>query len=67
MIPNMKEYVEFISITEAMELAKSRGVPASRPTVIRWCKHNNIGVQFGGVNASWRVDKAKLEALLSGK
>lgn len=59
----MTRYIEddiFISINEAMNIAKELGIPITRPTAIRWIKKFDLGYQPGKSSYShWVVNKIK--------
>ena len=55
---------EFITTAEAVEMHEARGFgPVGKFTIIYWCKQYGIGLKIGG---RWKVDRQKLEKLLSG-
>jgi hypothetical protein len=57
--PEGEEADKYVGITEAMEIAESAGLPASRMTVISWVEKNDLGFQPGGTDSNWFVNKSK--------
>jgi hypothetical protein len=59
---------EFITIPEAILLAKKFGVSLSRPTIISYCKEYFLGHQIGmRKNSRWAVDRVHFENFIRGK
>lgn len=51
---------DFISIPEAIEIAKSYGINLSSPTAISWCRKFGLGHQPGKDKyARWAVNRIK--------
>lgn len=55
----------FISVAQAVEIAKKRGVPCTHATMIVWIKENDLGYQALGKGCRWNVNKIKLEEFLT--
>jgi hypothetical protein len=57
---------ERITTTEALQLAKERGFILTLPTLIRWCRTTNGGMQMHP-RGHWYVNKDKFLNMLRGR
>ncbi len=66
---------EFISIPEAIKIAKEKGVILTAPTVVANVKKHRLGHQLGGTVASpkgskgarWLVSRIRWEDFINGR
>lgn len=56
----------FISVTEAIDIAKNIGIPLSRPTVHAWAGKHGLGHQLNGQGTKWVINRQKWLKYLSG-
>jgi len=54
-----------ISVTQAMEILKGKGIPKTRATIINWCVRFGVGHQPGD-SGPWFVNKEKLLKHIEG-
>ena len=59
------EQQEYISLTEAIEIAAEYNVEVSRPTILKWCKEKDFARQFSGSHSTWYIDEKKFREFLS--
>lgn len=57
---------ELVSTTEAMRLAKEKGLELSRPTFVAMCEQNGLSTQVVR-EGWWRVNKKKLLQFLESR
>ena len=64
--PATQPETKFISIQEAIVIAKQHGIAATTATMIHWVETNKLGHQPGGINAKWYVDDKKFREFIIG-
>lgn len=65
--PTGDEALIYIDANEALSRAEEVGIKITLATLLNWVSKYQLGIQPGGNNARWFINKAKFEEFLHGK